>query len=322
MGLQNIKLMKLIENSGENQVNGAGTSRMKLSHIKVITADQLNEADLALWSQCLKQRPELWGPYFDARYFQAIAKIVPHAFIAKLYASDHLLGFFPFQKRGRVIQAYAAPLTDFQAIIATENVDLSDLVHLLKARRFEFQGLITAFGKGENARPQKRMYADVSMDFDGYYNANYEKHKKVFRNIERCQRNLSKDYPDLVFSWERVAPQTLNWIVDCKRGQYRRSGLHDVFACGWTKNMLLALADQTCDDFGLMAGVYRLGERIVAVEVALKSGDSLHLWFPGYDPAFGRYGIGILMTLDILKTVAGSVRYVDFGCGDEAYKSP
>ncbi|MDC7674899.1 GNAT family N-acetyltransferase [Asticcacaulis machinosus] len=295
---------------------------MNLSHIEVITTDQLNVADLALWAQCLKQRPELWGPYFDVRYFQAIAKVVPHAFIARLYGGDRLLGFFPFQKRGRIIQAFAAPLTDFQAVISVENIDLSDLVCLLKARRFEFQGLIDGSTPCENPRPQKRLYADLSAGFETYFRTNYEQHKKVFRNSERCRRNLNKDYPDLIFSWEPVTSEILKWIVDCKRSQYRQSGLHDVFACGWTVDMLQALAKQKDNDFGLMAGVYRHGERIIAVEVALKSGSGLHLWFPGYDPAFARYGVGILMTLDIMKAVEGHVKRVDFGCGDEAYKSP
>ncbi|WAC48947.1 GNAT family N-acetyltransferase [Asticcacaulis sp. SL142] len=295
---------------------------MKLTHIEVITADQLNADDLALWTQCLKQRPELWGPYFNVRYFQAIAKAVPQTFIARLYAGDRLLGFFLFQKRGRIIQAFGAPLTDFQAVITVENIGLSDIVSLLKARRFEFHGLIDRSAPRENQQSQNRLYADLSAGFETYLSANYEQHKKVFRNTERCRRNLNKDYPDIVFSWESVTSETLKWIVACKRSQYHQSGLHDVFACGWTADMLQALAKQNSDDFGLMAGVYRQGERIIAVEVALKSGSDLHLWFPGYDPAFARYGVGILMTLDIMKAVSGHVKRVDFGCGDEAYKSP
>lgn len=295
---------------------------MKLTHIEVVTADQLSADDLGLWMHCLEQRPELWGPYLDARYFQAIATTVPHAFIARLFVGDRLTGFFPFQKRGRIIQAFGAPLTDFQAIISVENVELGDVVRLLKAQRYEFQGLITASGSIGNARNQKRLFVDLSGGFDDYYGVNYLNHKKFFRNTERCRRNLNKDYPDLAFSWEPVTPATLGWVVDCKRSQYRQSGLHDVFACGWTVDILQALSDHTVDDFGLMAGVYRLGERIVAAEIALKSGSDLHLWFPGYDPEFARYGTGILMTLDILKALSGKVQRVDFGCGDEAYKSP
>ncbi|GGZ37598.1 hypothetical protein GCM10011273_25070 [Asticcacaulis endophyticus] len=193
---------------------------------------------------------------------------------------------------------------------------------MLKARRFEFQGLIDLSAPCESPQTQKRLYADLSAGFETYFSGNYEQHKKVFRNTERCRRNLNKDYPDLVFSWGAVTPETLKWIVDCKRSQYRQSGLHDVFACGWTGDMLHALAKQNSDDFALMAGVYRHGERIIAAEVALKSGSDLHLWFPGYDPTFARYGVGILMTLDIMKAVSGHVKRVDFGCGDEAYKSP
>src|SRR5690606_34176634 len=120
-----------------------------------------------------------------------------------------------------------------------------------------------------------------------------------------------------------VTPEVKNWIVDLKRQQYKKSGMHDVFGCGWTNKVLCNLALVEREDFGLRAGVYRHEGKIVAAEISLLSGDEVHLWFPAYDPAFYRYSVGILLTVDILKHVsAQGVRIFDYGTGGEDYKSP
>lgn len=297
---------------------------MALRHADIIRADQLSQADLELWDGFVRANPQLTGPYFDPRYYQAIGNTVPDAYIARLYSEEGLIAFMPFQRRGRVLQPFGAPVSDFHGLIKRPetSINIKDVLRHLKASRFEFHGWMGEAAPAPHLKAQKRLYADLSRGYKAYYTDCYEAYKKTFRNIERCQRNLSKDHPDLVFSWEAVTPEILDWVIERKRQQYSRTGLHDVFACGWTVDLLRDLAKDANDGFGLKAGVYRNGDDIAAAEITLCGGDSLHLWFPAYEPAYSRYGIGILLSLKILEDAAvRGVTRIDFGCGDEGYKS-
>ncbi|MDC7681981.1 GNAT family N-acetyltransferase [Asticcacaulis sp. BYS171W] len=294
---------------------------MTITRVDVIRPAELSDTDRALWSQWVAENPDLSGPYFDVRYVVALGETVPHARIAKLYADGYLMGFLPFQKRGGVIQPLGAPLTDFHGVIAasTTRIDIGDVLSHLKSRRIEFNGWVSPLAQGTE---RFRLYADLSNGFDAQYRTCYDAHKKFYRNTERCRRNLHKDVPDLAFTWETASPDLIDWVVAHKRRQYKRTGLHDVFACGWTQDMLNALSVHTDVGFGLMAGVYRHKGQVIAAEIVLRSGPDLHLWFPAYDSDYSRYGPGILLSLDILKAAAqDGITRVDFGCGDEIYKA-
>ncbi|MGZ3306441.1 MAG: GNAT family N-acetyltransferase, partial [Asticcacaulis sp.] len=108
-----------------------------------------------------------------------------------------------------------------------------------------------------------------------------------------------------------------------KRAQYRQCGLHDVFGCGWTLDLLHGLAAFDDEAYGLRAAVYRHEGRVVAAEIGLLGEGEVHLWFPAYDPAYYRYSIGILLVVAMIRHLAPQgIRRFDFGTGGEEYKDP
>jgi CelD/BcsL family acetyltransferase involved in cellulose biosynthesis len=116
-------------------------------------------------------------------------------------------------------------------------------------------------------------------------------------------------------------PALLDWLIDLKRDQYRRTSRHDIFACGWTADLLHALLTEDRDGFGAsMAGLWA-GDRLTAVEYSLHSGDQYHFWFPGYDPALARCSPGILLSMDTMRLASQlGYRTFDFGFEGEHYK--
>ncbi|MFT3998468.1 MAG: GNAT family N-acetyltransferase, partial [Asticcacaulis sp.] len=283
----------------------------------------LTEADRQQWSQWLALNPVLDSPYCELSYIEALFAVVPQARLARITRHGRTLAFLPFQLRGRVAQPLGAPLTDFHSLITAPDarIDLRTVLRALDLHRFEVSGWLgsdTAFSAGET---RERLYADVSGGFDIYYADQRARQKKFFRNAERCRRNLDAAYADLTFDWQTAAPDIIDWVIAHKRDQYARTGLHDVFACGWTREVLYALAHRNGCDLRLMAGVYRNGTDIIAAEIGLSTPQDLHLWFPAYDRSAARHSPGILLSLDIMKAAAAEgVRRVDFGCADEPYK--
>lgn len=294
--------------------------RIELIRIQDLTAD-----DEGLWNGFVAANPDLTGPYFDVRYVKAIGPVVPRAAVARLYIGDHVAGYFAYQKRGDVLLPMGAPLSDYHGVIAEPGVkvDFNQLLRATRARRLEFQGWLGPVSERARSLRLTRRLADASQGFDHWWATQDAANHKFFKNIGRCQRNIEKDFGGFDFSWEPVNRELMDWVIALKRDQYRKSGMHDVFDCGWTLNMLDRLAATGEGDFGLRAGVFRHQGRIVAAEIGLVRGEDCHLWFPAYDPDYARYSVGILLTIAIIRNCAPlGIKRFDFGTGGEDYKSP
>lgn len=291
--------------------------------IELVRPQDLTAHDESMWSAIVAARPDLSGPYFDIRYVKAIGPGVPHAGVARFYEGDKVAGYFAWQKRGKTLLPMGAPLSDYHAVIAAEGFtpDFDGLMKATGTKRLEFQGWV-----GEDTVAGTRLtrrLADATAGYDAWWTAQNAQHHKFFKNVGRCQRNVEKDFGGFAFTWEQVTPELMDWVIGLKREQYKKTGMHDVFGCGWTRAMLDALAQSDDTDFGLRAGVFRHDGRLVAVEIALVQADEVHLWFPAYDPAYARYSVGILLTVAIIKnTESLGLKRFDFGTGGEDYKSP
>jgi CelD/BcsL family acetyltransferase involved in cellulose biosynthesis len=297
-----------------------------LSHVEPIHPSQLTDADVALWDDIMRGRPDLKGPYFDIRYVRAVGAIVPQAYVARLYDEEEVAGYFAYQKRGGTIMALGAPLTDYHGIVSRPDleIDFAFLLKGLKAHSLELQGWLGAGpetqGVDMRVTSSSRL-ADLSGGFEAYLARQTSLHHKFYKNLRRIRRNAEADFGGFAFSFEAVTPDLLEWVIGLKREQYQRSGLHDVFGCGWTLELLRQLAGFQDKGFGLRIGVHREGETIVAAEICLIRGDYMHMWFPAFDPAYSRYAPGIWLALDMMQHANGfGVKYVDFGYGSEAYK--
>ncbi|MBW8880940.1 MAG: GNAT family N-acetyltransferase [Asticcacaulis sp.] len=297
----------------------------EVDRIELLRPQDLTAEDEARWAGFVAASPDLTGPYFDVRYIRAIAGAVPNAGVARLYGGGRVVGYFAYQKRGPALLPMGAPLSDYHAVIAEPGfvLDFDDLLSAAGARRLEFQGLIGAAGEGARTLRLTRRLADATRGFDAWWKTQDGEHHKFFKNIGRCQRNVEKDFGGFAFTWERVTPEVMDWVIGLKRDQYKKTGMHDVFDCGWTRTLLDHLAAVEAEDFGLRAGVFRHEGRLVAAEISLFRGEDVHLWFPAYDCAFARYSVGILLTVAIIRhTEAQGLKRFDFGTGGEDYKSP
>lgn len=296
-----------------------------LNRIEIVQIRDLTEHDAGQWTQWRMQRPELVGPYFDIRYVRAIGADVPGARVARLYNEGKVAGYFAYQIRAGVLQPLGAPLSDYHALISAPGYvpDLNALLKAAGAKRLDFQGWVGAMDDQAQTVKLQRRAALTPDGFDAWYEKQNHEHHKFFKNIGRCERNIVKDFGGFDFAWERVTPEVMDRIIGLKREQYQKTGLHDIFNCGWTRGMLVNLANLPGEDYGLRAGVFRHEGKLVAAEISLVDKDSVHLWFPAYDPAYYRYSAGIVLTMAIIRHLAplGYTSF-DFGTGGEDYKSP
>lgn len=289
--------------------------------VDIVKIDALDEGQWATWHAMLRADPALNSPYFQPGFARVAGRISPDAAVAVFSRGGETIGFFPHQRRGGAMQPLAAPMNDYHGIIAFpgQAPSLEEAAAVLGATRLSVTAWVGETGLGEDRRT-----VQVELGHDGYagwYAERRASQGKFFKDKERARRSMEAELGALRVERGLRDPALLDWLIDLKRDQYRRTARHDIFGCGWTAELLHALLKEDGDGFGAsMAGLWA-GERLTAVEFSLHAGDQYHFWFPGYDPALSRCSPGILLSLDTMR-LASEVGYrtFDFGFEGEHYK--
>ena len=296
--------------------------RLQTEGLKVETVEvsELGDAELALWRGFRAADPALASPYFDPRFVRIAGEAAPGARVAIIHERGAVRGFLPFQQRGGLVQPLAAPLSDFHGLVGEPGLSIASLLpRLPSVRRARFSGLVATDELDlPGLSPRRAMAADLSRGFEAYLSG---RDARFLKDKRRRRRVLERDHGPVTFAFERPTRAQVEHVVQRKRAQIARTHQYDVFACGWTVDLLRRLAEHDAPDFGLRIATLKAGDALVAAELGLTSGPRHHLWFPIYDPAYAKVSPGALLTLDTLEAAVGQgITRIDFGVDADAYK--
>ena len=289
--------------------------------IDIAAIETLGDAEWTTWRAMLAANPALASPYFRPEFARVAGRVCPGAAVAVFSRGGETVGFFPHQRRGGAMQPLAAPMNDYHGIIAFpgEAPSLEAAAEMLGAARLNLTAWVGPTGLGEDRRT-----VQVELDesgYDGWYAERRTSFGKFFKDKERARRSMEAELGPLRVEHGLRDPALLDWLIDLKRDQYRRTGRHDIFACGWTADLLHALLKEEGEGLGASLAALWAGDRLTAVEYALHAGDQYHFWFPGYEPSLARCSPGILLSLDTMRLAsAHGYRTFDFGFEGEHYK--
>ena len=289
--------------------------------IEVVEAGQLTVADRVLWRAMVEANPDLASPYFRWEFTEIAARISPNAAVAIFSRGGRTIGYVPHQRRGSAIQPLGAPMNDYHGVIAMpgEAPSLAAVASLLNAPRLNVSAWVGPSGAGELR--ETLMTVTPAEGFDPWYAERRKTWGKYFKDKERARRSLEAELGPIRVERGLKDPALLDHLIGLKRDQYARTGRHDIFACGWTRDLLHALMASEHDDFGASMAALWAGDRLTAIEYSLHAGDRYHFWFPAYQPELARCSPGILLTMDTMRLgCEAGFRVFDFGFGGEGYK--
>ncbi|MGV8928292.1 MAG: GNAT family N-acetyltransferase [Brevundimonas sp.] len=289
--------------------------------VEFVAIDALGEPEWADWRAMLAANPALASPYFRPEFARIAGRISPKAAVAVFSRGGETVGYFPHQQRGGAMQPLAAPMNDYHGIIAFPGATptLEEAAAALGASRLNLTAWVGPTDLGEDRRTVQVELGDDG--YDGWYAGRRASQGKFFKDKERARRSMEAELGPLRIERSLREPALLDWLIDLKRDQYRRTGRHDIFACGWTVDLLHALLKADGDGFGASMAALWAGDRLTAVEYSLHAGDQCHFWFPGYDPALSRCSPGILLSMETMRLAAErGYRSFDFGFEGEHYK--
>ncbi|MBW3559206.1 MAG: GNAT family N-acetyltransferase [Proteobacteria bacterium] len=305
-------------NDGPDQEPGLGPGGAR---IEVVTIASLGPSEWEAWDAFVGSSPNLSSPFFQSGYCRIAGEIAPRAKMAVIHRGGRIEAFVPFQSRGREIQPLAAPLTDYHGPVAAPGtrVDLAAVVQAAKAGSFRFTGPCSAGAQPLHGFTCRTMVADLSRGFPAYEQERLAAHKKYFRDKERAARSLVRDHGEVQYNLDD--PEAFDWLLAHKRSQYRATGQHDIFACGWTVELLQRLLLEKSSPTRGRVATMRIAGELVAAEYSLLADARLHFWFPAYDATFRQYSPGVLLTLQTLRLASlEGLASADFGTDGEAYK--
>lgn len=290
--------------------------------VEIVRADALDEGAWAEWRAILAETPALNSPYFRPSFARIAGAISPEAAVAVFTRDGRTVGFFPHQRRGGAIQPLAAPMNDYHGVIARdgEAPTLEEVATLLGCSRLNVTAWVGDTAAGE---PRRTVQVELGADgYDGWYAERRVTFGKFFKDKERARRSMEAELGPLRVERGLHDPKLLDWLIGLKRDQYKRTARHDIFACGWTVELLHELLkSEGPGGFGAsMAGLWA-GDRLTALEYSLHAGDQYHFWFPGYEPSLARCSPGILLSMDTMRLASElGYRTFDFGFEGEHYK--
>lgn len=292
--------------------------------IETVTPAELSPDELDLWAAFVAADPRFASPYFHPRFTQIAGEVAPGAAVSILHQRGRVAGFFPHQRRGGAAQPIGAPLNDYHAVITEPGLDiaLEMLPDLIGAGSLGVTGWSGPGAVGEGVIARQTLQADLSDGWAAYDAARRADWHKYFKDKDRTRRSLERDRGAVCARIDGGDPALLERLIGLKSDQYRRSRLHDIFACGWTADLLRALlADTAVEGFGARLAVLEAGGEPVALEYGLYAGSHYHFWFPAYEASVARYSPGILLSLDTMRQgSAEGFKVFDYGFEGEPYK--
>ncbi len=289
--------------------------------VETVTPAELTPEELALWTAFVRADQRYASPYFHPRFTLAAGEVAPGAAVAILHRNGEIAGFFPHQRRGSAAQPIGAPMNDYHGVIARPGgeVALEALPVLLGAASLNVNGWVGE-GRGDNLVERQTLQADLTNGWDAYDTGQRTEWRKFFRDKDRARRSLERDRGEVTVRLGADLAD-LDRLIGLKSDQYRRSGRHDIFACGWTADLLKVLLTSRDPDFGATLAVLEAGGEPVAFEYGLHACDRYHFWLPAYEAQVARYSPGMLLSLDTMKLSADrGFKVFDLGFAGEPYK--
>jgi CelD/BcsL family acetyltransferase involved in cellulose biosynthesis len=295
--------------------------------VETLHPSLLSTADVALWRSLAADQAGFGNPLLGPDFAQAVGKVREDARIAVVRRDGQTLGFLAYHRRpGGLARPIGSPLSDYHGLVARPDAGL-DLAQVLRAADvsvFRYTGLIDPNGVFP-ASPETDRTAYV-IDLAGttaedYLEAIRAASPKKIKNYRRLDNKLDREVGPVRLVAGDVSREAFNQLIDWKREQLLRTGMHDFLRADWTRELMADLFSARDSDFrGLMINLYA-GDTLVGGHFGICQGATYHPWLASMSPEHAAWSPGQIFFLRAIAAMPalGLTRY-DLGPGHDHYK--
>ncbi len=295
--------------------------------ISAIPFARLTPAMLDAWRQLLQQSPVLDSPFLRPEFTAAVATVRSDVEVAVFEDQGQLVGFLPFQRTTRRTgRPVGGRLSGYQALIAAPELDW-DIQSLLQGCRLRSWHFDHWRHEPKSFHPFVRRrepstYLDLSQGFETYQATRRQAGSKSVSKILARGRKLAREVGPLELEFDTRRRDVFDTLIQWNQQQFRDTGLTDVFAYDWIRQLLEHLLETDDQRLRPRLTVLYAGARPVAISYGLQSGRVMHGWFIGFSQSLAKYNPGLVMIVEMARSAAErGIERIEMGKGCEEYKT-
>jgi CelD/BcsL family acetyltransferase involved in cellulose biosynthesis len=285
---------------------------------------ELGRKELEFWRQ-FQAEQELLTPFLSPEYARAVGEVDAKARVGVLFDGQDVDGFLAF-KRGaaRAASAIGQGHCDAQSFLLRRDLewDLAGVIRACGLDHWEFDHLLGSQVKdGPSVVRVPSLTVDTSQAYESYVKRRRGRSSKFGRVLEQKQQRLRRDHADLSFEFGGNSLEALSQLLRWKSDQYRRTGRRDPFRRAGFRDLIEILAATNTPSLTGSVSVLSIGARPIAVDFSHTSHSVFAGRLTSYDTNMASNSPGSVHLLHVIEAAcSSSIRYIDFGRGDEGYK--
>ncbi|MEO3853618.1 GNAT family N-acetyltransferase [Acrocarpospora sp. B8E8] len=303
---------------------GETPAAVRTANVRVVGFDALSAEEIDAWHTLRAANPLLDSPYFHPGFAAAVHQEARVEVAVGRDEMGRVSAFLPFHRDKTLTRPAGWPAADFQGPILAPGSSIQPLQLLQSGvRGFEFDHLVESCSDFDPWVESRRVspYLDTTGGLDGYLGRASKSGKDNMGQARRRTAKAERTHGSVRFAADAVDAESLDRVIELKRGQYAATGVADYFADQSRRDLMTRLMHTRDPDFGGILSTLHAGPHLVAAHFGIRSGNVLHWWFPVYDPEFSALAPGWMLLRELVSAApALGVTRIDLGRGDDEYK--
>jgi CelD/BcsL family acetyltransferase involved in cellulose biosynthesis len=294
--------------------------------IETIQGHELTPDLCATWAALQRVNDDLVSPFFHPEFTRSVARAKPTAEVAIIHDGARIVGFFPFERRKKVLgEPVGGILSDYHGIVSAGDLELSaqDLLGACRLDAWRFGSVPASqrtFSEGcLEFKPSPVI--DLKDGYEAYVKGRNACGTSIIKKTARQERQLCREVGAVRYVAHEIDNGVLGRLFSWKSSQYSRLATPDILALSGVKELLQAVHKTQTEGFaGVLSALYA-DDRLIAAHFGMRSRRAWHYWFPCYDRAFAKYSPGSILLLKMAESAPSfGVEHIDLGAGEHAYK--
>lgn len=287
---------------------------------------ELEASDIAAWRGFCVAGGPFDNPLLWPDFALAVGDVREDARVAVWRRDGVPVGFLAYHLRpGAFGRPIGAPFSDYHALVGELDLNVGEALALVGLSAYRFTGLIDPAGAFQSAAGggQEGFLIKLESGAEDYLETLRAASPKRFKNYRRLDSKLGREVGDLKIVAPDHSQAAFDAMIEWKRDQLRRTGMHDFLRPDWSLSLLQSLFERREGEFqGLMIGLYA-GDELVAVHFGVRGGGVYHPWLASTSPEHATWSPGQVYLLRAIAAMPGlGLTTYDLGLGHDHYKKP
>lgn len=289
---------------------------------EILKSCELVQSDEDYWHDFCNSHSQFQSPILSPEFFHEVAKVRDDVFVALYRKNNKPIAFLAHHRRPNGFARPAgAPFSDYSALITPPDpqIRMSEALKLAQIKKFRAIGWVDPYKVSDAfAGIEDEAHAMCLIIEDAPHSAS-KKHRK---NVNRLRRHLTDAYGEVKFIFDDKNQNHFDRMVEIKRAQTRKTGVHDFLSPPWVQKFMTNLFNNPRD--GLHGSLLTLmaGNEPIAWQFGPRLKDRMHPWIFSYDAKYSQYSPGQIYLMDCpIPMRENSITYNDLSTGSQMYKN-